>query len=220
MYTILIQDSDNAIHTNRERIMHRSSNVNTLQILVSPEYMSNVNGTLYDMRDFTCIMEYRTPISETYTPLTLNPSSELYKGMIEYLLPFTTELTGEIGDLQVKFIFIKLDMDADGNTIERVRQIPATNITILPVEKWSDYIADTNLDMIAQVMLTLQSKIEQEKAYAEMIRTTKADALHIDKEDQTLCLDADGKSISKVDLKELSDELTETNDTGTVKVII
>lgn len=219
MYTVLVRNDNSIVASQVERIMHRSSNVNTLCVLVDTDY-TNKNDEVYDMRDFSCVFEFRTPISNKYIPIIVEPELTLYKDRIQYLLPFNTELTAEPGDLQLKFIFTKLEMQADGTKREISRPTPTINISILPVSQWSDYIADSNLDAIAQVMLTLQSKIEQEKAYAEMLNVTKADAIRIDKENQSLSLDADGKTISSVDLKELSDELTESSDTGTVKVII
>ena len=213
MYTILIN----------ERIMHRSSNINSFRILVDKEYTcydKNGNEEIYDMKEFQCIFEYKLPISNNYVPITLSPTDDLYKDKVQYIIPITIDLTREVGSVEIKFIFVKLDMLPDGTKIERVRPTASSTVDILPIPQWSDYIPNAELDAIAQVMLNLQSKIEQEKAYAELIHSTKADSIHIDKETNTLCLDADGKHISGIDLTDLGDTLVDVNKEGTVKVII
>lgn len=220
MYTILINEDNTQTHSKRERIMHRSSNVNTLQILIDPKYTDKDNE-VYDMAEFTCILEYRLPISQTYVPVVLTPKEELYKEKIQYLYPLTTEFTSEIGEVEIKFMFTKIEMLPDGSCVEHVRPVSSSSITIIPVEQWSDYVSDSNLSSIAQIMLNLQAKIEQEKAYAEIIAQNKADNIKLDTEGKTIHLESNGNKIGDdIPLSDLADELINVNEGGMVKVII
>ena len=144
MYTILVNDDNTLTTSVRERIMQRSKLVDSLHFLVSPTYKE------LDMTDFTVTMEYILPVSKEYVSEVLVKSEELYKEMLEYKLPFDTDLTKEAGEIEVKLTFSKVDLDADGNDIQYVRKISATSITIIPVESWCDIIPDKALDAIDQ----------------------------------------------------------------------
>ena len=213
MYTILINDDNTLTTSVRERIMHRSSMVDKIHFLVNPEYKG------HDMSTFDCVMEYVTPISETYTPEVLIPSSELYKDKLEYILPVNTKLTSEFGSISVKFIFTKLEMTETGELVERVRKTESTTIDIIKVEKWNDYIADSNLDSIAQMLLIAQSEREAIKEYAEQLHTTKLDDIKLDKDTNEIYGTVNGqRSGSGISLIDLGDEIAE--ETEVVRVII
>ena len=194
MYTILINKNNTLTTSNRTNIMHRSSMVDSLRVLVDPYYEFNDVTTL-DMSEFICTMEYVLPVSRQYTTEILIPQSELYKERLDYRLPVDTKITSEAGDVEVKFVFTKLEMLDDGTMKPRVRKTSSTIVKIIPVETWSDYIPDANLDSIAKLMLELQGKIEEEKAYAEMIVATKADGIAKDETTNEIYLTAQGKEI-------------------------
>ena len=192
MYTILVKDDNTLVTTIRTNIMHRSSMVDGFRVLVDPTYNAEEK---FDMRTFQCIVEYKTPISDTYTPEVLTPLDELYKDKLEYRLPVDTKITSEVGDIEFKFMFVRADMDSDGNVIERVRKTSSSTIKVLPVAKWSDYIADAKLDSIAQVLLMNQAVANQLGAYADMLNDTKADSIAKDEETHEFYLTANGKEI-------------------------
>ena len=207
MYTILINNDNTLTKSVIKNIMHRSSMVDKIHILANPTY----NG--YDMTTFTCVMEYVLPISRQYVVETLTPSEELYKERIEYTLPINTQITSEVGDIEIKFIFTRLDMLEDGSKVERVRKTASTTITILRVEQWSDYISDSKLDPVVQMLLNVQAQNEQSKVYLEQINevanilmTTKGDSLHYDSETNELQLQSNGNAISSVTLEECTME--------------
>ena len=189
MYTVLIKNDNTVISTVRTNIMHRSSMVDNFRVLVDPTY----NG--YDMRTFQCVMEYKLPISNTYTPEILTPLDELYNGKLDYRLPINTKITSETGDVEFKFMFLRLDMDENGNPIERNRKTNSTTLKVLPVAMWSDYIADSKLDSLAQVLLMNQAVANQLGAYADMLNMTKADSIEKDEETQEIYLTSNGKEI-------------------------
>ena len=189
MYTVLVKNDDTVISTVRTNIMHRSSMVNNFRVLVDPMY----NG--FDMRTFQCLMEYKTPISDTYTSEVLTPLDELYNGKLDYRLPIDTKITSEVGDIEFKFMFLRLDMDADGKPIERNRKTSSSTLKILPVAKWSDYIADAKLDSIAQVLLMNQAVANQLGSYADMLNDIKADNIAKDEETNEIYLTSNGREI-------------------------
>ena len=199
MYTVLVKNDNTLVTTIKTNIMHRSSMVDGFRVLVDPTYKGEEE---FDMRTFQCVMEYKLPISNTYTPEILTPLEELHNGKLDYRLPINTKLTYETGNVEYKFIFIRADMDADGNVIERVRKTSSNTLTVLPVAMWSDYIADAKLDSIAQMMLTNQAQnkylegiVNQLGSYADMLNMTKADSIAKDEETQELYLTANGKEI-------------------------
>lgn len=214
MYTIMVKP-DHSLHaTTRQRIMHRSNMIDKLHILVEPEY----NGV--DMRKFTCTLEYLLPVSKKYVIETLVPSEELYGNYVEFLLPVTTKITAEPGNVSFKLTFTYLDMDADGNMISYVRHTGSIDIPIINVDRWSDYVAESDLDTVAQIMLTLQSQNEQLREYAEMLQMTKADDIKLDHDANEIYLMADGEKIGDgISVEDLGNEIADETEDGLIKVI-
>ena len=192
LYTILVNSDNSLTKTVVERIMQGSSMVDKLHFLVDQTYKG------HDMTTFKLVMEYVLPISRKYIVEEMTPSTELYKGKVEYILPFDTKLTVESGDIELKLTFTKLEMDENGNFIERVRKIDSTYIKVLPVARWADYISDSNLDSIAQMMLSAQALAEQNLATAEYLSMNKADNIKYDREVNELWLESNGERIGDV----------------------
>lgn len=161
-YTILINQDHTFTHTNIKRIMRRSNLIDTLRILVDPVY-NDLN-----MMTTNAVIQFVTPISRTYTPLLLSPSPELYKGKVEYLVPFDTSHTKEAGELELTVHFSYLSME-DGVFKPQVRTIGQTSITIHDDVHWSDYIPSADLDNIAGIMMTNQSIVEQNRLNIEKL---------------------------------------------------
>lgn len=155
MYTILVNDDNQLVATNRERIMQRSKLVNKLHFLVNPTY----NG--YDMSSATVCLEYRTPVLHKYRTEILVLSDELYKERLEYVLPIDTELTQEPGDVELQLTFTFVDMDANGVTSQHVRKISGTTLTIIPISAWSDTIPDEALTALDQRLIKSDMLIAQ-----------------------------------------------------------
>mgnify|MGYP003304272039 FL=1 len=189
MYTIMVKP-DHSLHaTTKQRIMHRSSLINKLHFLVSPTYED------VDMRKFVCSLEYRLPISKELVHEILTPSENLYGNYVEFLLPVTTKITSEPGDVSLKLTFTYLEMDDSGNYLEHIRPTDSIDLPITPVDRWGDYIPDAKLDPIVQAMLYIQAQNEQLKDYSEAIQTTKADNLTYNDKTNELQLQANGQPI-------------------------
>ena len=215
MYTILVNDDNTLTTSIRERIMQRSKLVDSLHFLVSPTYKG------LDMTDFTVTMEYILPVSKEYVSEVLVKSEELYKEMLEYKLPFDTDLTKEAGEIEVKLTFSKVDLDEDGNDIQYVRKISATSITIVPIESWCDIIPDKALDAIDQRIIKTDAQIKALLEANEITRIEKADNLVLDSENKELYLTAEGNQIGdKVKLSDLGNEIVQSSDEGLITMMI
>lgn len=215
MYTILVNDDNTLTTSIRERIMQRSKLVDSLHFLVSPIYKG------LDMTDFTVTMEYILPVSKEYVSEVLVKSEELYKEMLEYKLPFDTDLTKEAGEIEVKLTFSKVDLDEDGNDIQYVRKISATSITIVPIESWCDIIPDKALDAIDQRIIKTDAQIKALLEANEITRIEKADNLVLDSENKELYLTAEGNQIGdKVKLSDLGNEIVQSSGEGLVTMMI
>lgn len=164
MYTIMLTDNHELITTQRERIMQRSKLVNKIHFLVPPNYDD------LDMSKCTVCMEYKRPDGELISDI-LTASEELYKEHLEYIVPFDTQLTLFPGAIEVKLTFTYVDMDADGNVIQRVRKTDCAVINITPVSNWDVNIADpylTSLDkMMIQTNILLNKAMDVNMALAD-----------------------------------------------------
>lgn len=215
MYTILVNNDNSLITSIKERIMQRSKLVDSLHFLVEPIYKE------LDMSDFTVMLEYILPISKEYKTEILVKSENLYKEMLEYKLPFNTELTKEAGDIEVKLTFSKVDLDTDGNDIQYVRKTSATTIPIIAIETWCDIIPDKALDAIDQRIIKTDAQIKALLEANEITRLEKADNLVLDSENQELYLTAEGNQIgNKVKLSDLGDEIIQSSGEGLITMMI
>ena len=215
LYTILINDDNTLTTSVRERIMQRSKLVDSLHFLCPQTYKE------LDMADFTVTLEYILPVSREYKTEELVKSDELYKEMLEYKLPFDTDLTKEAGEIEVKLTFSKVDLDEDGNDIQYVRKISATSITIVPIESWCDIIPDKALDAIDQRIIKTDAQIKALLDANEITRLEKADNLVLDSENKELYLTAEGEQIGdKVKLSDLGNEIVQSSDEGLITMMI
>lgn len=203
MYTILINDDHSFTHSQKKRIMKRSSMIETVQFLVNPVY--GVGKTQLDMSKVNVALEYVTPISRKYDVIVLKPEENLYKGRIRYLLPLDLRFTSEAGLLEFTINFSYLSQDMDGNFIEQTRPIGYTTLEITDTKNWSDYIPDANLDNIAQIMLANQAIAEQNRINIEM--ATSIMPMGLKKDNQSIYLvNEDGMKVGEsVEIENIAD---------------
>lgn len=171
MYTILVEDTNELTTSIRERIMCKSKLVDQLHFLANPVYKD------IDMSEFTVMMEYTLPVSKTYRTEYLVRSEELYKGKLEYKLPFDTALTSEPGNIEVQLTFVDVTMNETGETLQYVRHTTPTTITITPISAWSDMIPDSVLTPLDQRLLEVIALNKQLSDIVNTIDETKADNL-------------------------------------------
>ena len=167
MYTILVTQDDELVTSVRKRIMQRSKLVDTLHFLIDPLY----NGL--DASKFTVRMEYFSPISkEPHTEL-LTLSEELYKEKLEYKLPIDTTLTKEAGEVEVQLAFTMLEMDEEGNVIQRVRRTSPTTITVTPLSSWSNFPTDDSLNALDTAFLQLEGYMNRLEENMEQLNSNR-----------------------------------------------
>jgi len=189
MYTILITDSNELVTSIRERVVQRSKMVDDLHFLMAPTYKGK------DMTKFTATMEYILPVSRELHTDTLAQSKELYKGQIEYKLPFDTNFTKEAGDIELKLTFTCVEMDAEGVLHQYVRKTTSTCVKIVPVEAWSNIVPDSALEALDQRLLVTEAMIKELSELSQILDDTKADNIKYDTTDSTIQLVANGMPI-------------------------
>lgn len=208
MYTLKIDDDNNIITTKREVIMQRSSNANTIQILV-PRYYNTI-----DLSQCQMLMEYWLPVSKVYRTVFLTPNSINYKEMdyLEYLVPCTTEYTAEAGDIHIHFTFYNVELSEDGASgRQTVRKTNAGVIHITPISAWSDIIPDEALTALDQRVIALQTAIRQIEALTDTTISNIPTDLALDTANHLLHLVAEkGKIGSGVDVNDLTQAVAVT----------
>lgn len=197
LYTLLINENNEIVTTVKERIMQRSKLVDNLHFLVEPTYKG------IDMSDFTVMLEYLLPVSREYQTEILVKSNELYKEMLEFKLPFDTCLTKEAGHIELQLTFLRVSLDAEGNSIQQVRKVGPATITIVPISAWSNIIADSALSALDQRLIQIDSMLNMANEMNQYLVETKADNIVHDKTTNTLQLTANGQPIG--DIVELGD---------------
>lgn len=208
MYTLLVNNNNEIITTVKERIMQRSKLVDNLHFLVEPTYKE------HDMSSFTVLCEYLSPVSREYQTEILVQSDTLYKEKLEFKLPFDTKLTKEAGSIELQLTFLKVDMDADGQVMQRVRKAGPATITIIPVTAWSNAIVDSSLTALDQRLIMAETMINAANDMVNYLDETKADNIIRNEEDNTIQLTANGKPIgNKI-------ECSNSSGYGVVNVVI
>ena len=173
MYTIIVTNDNKLICSVRERIVQRSKLVDKMHFLCDEFYNE------FDMKEFTCTMEYLCPISKKYKTETLVASEELYEGLVEYVIPIDTNLTQENGDVELQLTFTKVELDADGNATQYVRKTTPILVTISPTADWAQIIPDEALTALDQRLIKLDAAAAELAEIQETLDTTKADDISL-----------------------------------------
>lgn len=201
MFTILIQNDNVALITEKQRLMHKSKCVDTLRFLVEPEYKG------YDMSGFTMMMQFMTPSTHTHKSEILELSAETYKNYLQYALPVDTDLTSEAGEIEIQLTFSFADLDEAGNAIQRVRKISPFTIEILPISVWADIIPDEALNAIDQRLIMVNAQIKAMEDMQAVISDDRVDGLSY--EDEKLQLVANGRKVGNVVVIPIGETLDE-----------
>ena len=187
MYTFLINADNSLTASVTERIMQRSKLVDNLHFLADTTYSG------VDMTDYTVLLEYKLPVSNSYKTEILKKSAELYKNKLEYKLPFDTNLTSEAGDIEFWLTFSDVEMTTDGETIQHVRKVGPGVVHIIPISNWADVVPDEALSSLDQRLIEL---IALNKSMYDQLNTNldgKAD--NIKYQNNILQLTSNGKEI-------------------------
>lgn len=195
MYVLLINDDNSISAPKKQRIIQRSKLIDDLWVLVKPTY----NG--YDMSTATVLLEYLKPTSKKYETEILDLSADKYEDHLKYHLPMDTKLTDEAGIIELQISFIYVDIDSDGNPIQRVRKTaPVHKIEVISISAWSDIIPDSALTAIDQRIIKTDAQIKALNEMNNILNNTKADNIVYD--DNKLQLIANGNKIGNaIDIK-------------------
>lgn len=202
MYVILVNDDNSLYGSQKCCIMHRSNCVDTLTFVVNPIYKG------VDMTNATVMLEYLLPISKKYKTEYLTLSEERYKDcFLQYKLPFTTKFTSEHGDVEAKLTFVKVELDENGNSIQRVRKTSSTTIKITPISAWSDIIPDEALHSLDQRIIAQTAQINALNELANALDSNKVDNLVYNEKSDSLQLMAGNKVVgNKVSVRDIMDD--------------
>lgn len=204
MYIIKVNDDNTLSAPVKQRIIQRSKLVDDMIFLVAPTY----NG--YDMADCTALLEYVKPVSNEYKTEVLVKSEEGYKEYLKYVLPVNTEFTKEAGSLRLQLSFIYVDIDADGNQVQRVRKTsPTLKVEIIPVEEWFNVIPDEALSAVDQRILKQDAQLKMMADLVGTMSNNMVDDLKYNEEDETLQLQSGGYGVgSKVSVRDMLEDGT------------
>ncbi len=202
-YVILINDENELYGSHKERIMQRSSGVDSL-IFVTDYLYKNT----YDMTNATVMLEYVLPCSKRYRSEILELSDERYNDCyLQYKLPFTTKLTSEAGKIQLQVTFVYADLDVNGNGVQRVRKTSPTTIEIVPISAWSDLVPDELLTPLDQRLMVLSAQTNAIGEYLDVLDNNQVDDLVYNDKEETLQLSANGVGIgNKVSVRDMLDD--------------
>lgn len=200
-YTIIVCDDGSLYGSHKRKIMQREKLFNKLRILVPPYY----NG--YDMSQCTVTMRYLRPISKDFVTETLVLSDERYEEYLKYVLPVDTCFTKEWGDLELNLTFTMLDVDIDGNIVQRVRKTENHILTITRLPDWDSIVPDAALSALDQRILKQDAQIKALEDLANTLDNNQVDNLVYNSTDETLQLSSNGVAVgNKVSVKDMFDD--------------
>lgn len=197
MYTVLIQNNNSAIVTERQRIMQNSKLVDVLQIVVPKLYGEQ------DMSQYIARLEYRTPITHKNNYVELEIADGEYKtDYLLYKMKIDTNLTSEVGDVEFMMTFLEVTMTENGKVETPVRKTDVFTMPVIPIADWFS-VPDSALATLDQRIIANQQAIMAMADLQSFLADTKADDLSF--EDNTLQLMANGKKIGTP--QKLDDEM-------------
>lgn len=211
-YTILVNNDNSVISTERCRILQRTKNINTLRIIIPK---------MYENKDFTphsVLMEYKLPISKEVNLKELQLVNDSYKNnynLYEFVL--MTDFTKEPGDVEIQLSIIGLTMDVDGTTNEIVRYISPFSIPIISVADWFT-VPDSELTTLTQYYLAAKQQILALNDLAQILNQKKADDIKLDIDSGEIYLVSGSTRLGTgIMVSELGNEIVEKTSDGTVK---
>ena len=204
-YIILVEQDNSSYGSHKERIMQRSTGIDSLIFIADPMYRN-----VHDMTNATVMLEYLLPVSRIYKTEYLALSDERYNNhYLQYKLPLNTNLTSEAGRVELQLTFVYTDLDANGNGIQKVRKTSATTIQIVPISAWSDIIPDSALSAIDERLIKLDAQMRGLNDYMNALNNNSVDDLVYDDKEETLQLYANGVGIgNKVSVRDMIDDGT------------
>lgn len=202
-YIILVEQDNSLYGSHKERIMQRSTGIDSLIFIVDPMYRNT-----HDMTNATVMLEYLLPVSRIYKTEYLALSDERYNNhYLQYKLPFNTNLTSEAGRVELQLTFVYTDLDENGKGVQKVRKTSPTTVEIVPISAWSDIIPDAALSSLDQRLIKLDASMRAMNNYLDVLDNNQVDNLVYDDKAETLQLSAKGVGVgNKVSVRDMLDD--------------
>lgn len=180
MYTLLVNDENQVITTQKETIMQRTNCADKIQILIHKQYKD------VDMSNAIVYMEYKLPVSNKIKLLRLNKGTYKDDAYMQFIVPGDLQFTSEAGDISVVFRIYSLQfIDEEAKWVNRNSQ--EGYITITPIVPWSDIEIDemfSGIDqrLIALEMLSQNLEAQSQNMYENMATdiVIKDDKIHLE----------------------------------------
>lgn len=199
-YTIIVGDDNSLYGSNKERIIQKEKLFNKIWFLVAPNYKE------YDMSQCTVTLRYLLPISKEFVTEILVLSEEKYDEYLKYVLPIDTNLTKECGDVELNLTFTLLDVDDNGDIIQRVRKTTNHILHVTPIPNWDSVIPDSSLFELDQRILKQDAQIKALENIANTFNQNQVDNLVYDDNSDTLQLKAGDNGIgNKIFVRDMID---------------
>ena len=123
-------------------------------------------------------------------------SNEKYKDeYLKYILPVDTCLTKEFGEIELNLTFTMLDVDNNGNAVQRVRKTDNHLLKITPVPDWDAVIPDEALSALDERIIKLDAQMKALDERNKVIADTKADNIKYNTDTNELQLTSNGNAI-------------------------
>lgn len=182
-YIIIVEDDSSLYGSHKIKIMQREKLFNKIWFL-APQYY---NG--FDMSQCTVTIRYLLPISKEFKTETLVLSDERYKDdYLKYVLPVDTNLSKEFGDIELNLTFTMLDVDDNGNIVQRVRKTDNHRLHITQLPDWDSVIPDSSLEALDQRILKLDAQMRAIEEMNQIVADSKADNIKYDENTNELQL--------------------------------
>jgi hypothetical protein len=134
-------------------------------------------------------------------------SEEKYEEYLKYVLPVDTCFTKEWGNIELNLTFTMLDVDNDGNIVQRVRKTDNHILTITRLPDWDSIVPDSALSALDQRILKQDAQIMALKDLANALDNNQVDNLVYDDKNETLQLSAKGVGVgNKVSVRDMLDD--------------
>lgn len=195
-YTIIVCDDNSLYGSCKSKIMQREKLFNKLWFLVPPHY----NG--HDMSQCTITMRYLLPISKEFKTETLVLSEDRYEDYLKYILPIDTNISKEWGDVELNLTFTMVDVDENGNIVQRVRKTDNHILHITQLPDWDSIVPDSALSALDQRILKMDAQMKALNEMNQNVADGKADNIKYDDTTNELQLLSGNKEIgNKITLK-------------------
>ena len=162
MYTLLVNDDNKVITTNKETIMQRTNCADKIQILIHKQYRD------VDMSNAVVYMEYKLPISNKLKLLPLTKGTYKDDAYMQFIVPGDLQLTSEAGDIAVVFKIYSIQF-IDEKAIWVNRNSQEGYITITPLVPWSDIEIDEMFSGIDQRLIALEMLSQNLEAQSQIL---------------------------------------------------